>query len=98
MNYTNVTVKQFISHIIKSDNIDEILNSCSNESEKRFIFERLFDIIIKFGSCDIFPNHTYSNLIGNSNNGKLKKLEIYDNYLDEKTISGNSSRCSDTTT
>jgi hypothetical protein len=97
MNYTNVSVKQFINHIITFNNIDEILNSCSNESEKGFIFERLFDIVIKFGFCDIFPNHTYSHLIGNSNNGKLKKLETYDNYLDEKTISGNSSGCSDIT-
>jgi hypothetical protein len=97
MNYTNVTVKQFINHIITFNNIDEILGSCNNESEKGFIFERLFDIVIKFGFCDIFSNHTYSHLIGNSNIGKLKKLETYDNYLNEKTISGNSSGCSDIT-
>ena len=72
MNYTNISIKQFINHIITFDSIDEILNSCSNESEKGFIFERLFNIVIKFGFCDIFSNHTYSHLIGNSNNSKLK--------------------------
>ena len=97
MNYTNVYVKQFIDHIITFDNIDEILNTCNNESERGFIFERLFDIIIKFGFCDIFPNHVYHHLVGNSNVGKMKKLETYDNYLNEKTISGNSSGCSDIT-
>ena len=32
MNYTNVTVKQFISQIITFDTIDDILNTCSNVS------------------------------------------------------------------
>jgi hypothetical protein len=37
-------------------------------------FERLFDVIIKFGFCDIFKNSNFNHLIRNSNNGKLKIL------------------------
>lgn len=36
-----------------------------------YIFERLFDVVIKFGFCDIFPNSEYIHLIGNSNNAKF---------------------------
>ena len=95
MNYASKTVFEFIQHIIKYDSIDDILNTCNLESEKGFIFERLFDIVIKFGFCDIFPNDKYMHFIGNSNNGKLKELKNYDKYLNCKVISGNSSGCSD---
>ena len=40
-----------------------------------------FDIIIKFGFCELFTNSNFNHLIGNSNNGK---------YLNENVISGNS--------
>ncbi len=66
-------------------------------SLKSFGFERLFDIVIKFGFCDIFSNSEFSHLIGNSNNGKLKVLQNYDKYLNEKVCSSNSSGCSDIT-
>ncbi len=90
-----LNIKSFIDYIITFDNIDDILNNCKTQSEKGFIFERLFDIIIKFGFCDIFIN--YNHLIGNSNNGKLKILENINLYLNEKVLSGNSGGCSDIT-
>ena len=82
---------------INFNNINDILNNCKTQSEKGFIFERLFDIIIKFGFCDIFSNSNFNHLIGNSNNGKLKILENLDQYLNEKVLSSNSSGCSDIT-
>ena len=98
MNLTNTTVKDFINHIILFDNIDDILNICKNQREKGFVFERLFDIVIKFGFCDIFPNSKYNHLIGNSNNAKLKNLKNINKYItDEKVFSGNSGGCSDIT-
>ena len=48
-NYTNMKIKDFIDYIITFDNVDDILENCKTHSEKGFIFERLFDIVIKFG-------------------------------------------------
>jgi hypothetical protein len=95
MNFTNI--KSFIDYIITFNNIDDILETCKTQSEKGFIFERLFDIVIKFGFCDIFTNSNFNHLIGNSNNGKLKILENINKYTEEKVLSGNSGGCSDIT-
>jgi len=97
MNFTDTNIKSFIDYIITFDNVDNILNTCTSQSEKGFIFERLFDIVIKFGFCDIFNNSIFNHLIGNSNNGKLKILENINQYLDEKVFSGNSGGCSNIT-
>jgi len=91
------TIKSFINYIITFKNIDDILETCNTQSEKGFIFERLFDIVIKFGFCDIFTNSNFTHLIGNSNNGKLKILENINKYMEEKVLSGNSGGCSDIT-
>lgn len=97
MNFTNMNIKNFIEYIITCDNVDDILNTCGTNSEKGFIFERLFDIVIKFGFCDVFTNSNYNHLIGNANNGILRNFENINQYLDEQVISGNSSGCSDIT-
>jgi hypothetical protein len=90
-------IKDFIDYIITFDNIDDILDNCKTQSEKGFIFERLFDIVIKFGFCNIFSNLKFNHLVGNSNNGKLKMLGNLDKYLNEKVLSGNYGGCSDIT-
>ena len=90
------SIRDFITYIITFNNIDDILNIYETQTEKGYIFERLYDIVIKFGFCDIFANN-YNHLIGNFNLGKLKILKNLDKYLDEKIISGNSSGCSDIT-
>jgi hypothetical protein len=95
--FTSMNIKSFINYIIKFDNVDDIIKSCSTQSEKGFIFERLFDIIIKFGFCGAFSNSNYFHLIGNSNNSKLQVLENLNQYLAENVLSGNSSGCSDIT-
>ncbi len=87
----------FINYIINFDSIDEILETAESQSEKGFLFERLFDIVIKFGFCDVFPNSIFSHLIGNSNNGKMKILKNLNKYLDNNVLSGNSGGCSDIT-
>ena len=88
-------IKNFINYIITFNNIDNILDSYSTQYDKGFIFERLFDIIIKFSFCNKFYNSDFYHLIGNVNNAKLKKLNNFDNYLNEKVLSGNSSGVSD---
>ena len=97
MNFTNMNIKDFIDYIITFDNIDDILDNCKTQSEKGFIFERLFDIVIKFGFCDVFTNSNFNHLSGNSNNAKLKILDNINQYLNEKVLSGNSGGCSDIT-
>ncbi|ARF10254.1 restriction-modification methylase [Hokovirus HKV1] len=88
-------ISEFIDYIISFENIDGILNICINNSVKGFIFERLFDVIIKFGFCDIFPNNNYYHLIGNSNFAKLQILDNIYQYMDTKVISASSAGCSD---
>ena len=90
-------IKDFINYIITFDNIDDILNTYTTSSEKGLIFERLFDIIIKFGFCDKIFNSDFYHLIGNVNNAKLKKLNNYDKYLNDTVLSSNSSGVSDIT-
>ena len=90
-------IRDFINNIITFNNIDDILNTYKTQSEKGLIFEKLFDIIIKFGFCDKFDNTNFYHLIGNVNNAKLKILKNYDKYLNQNIFSGNSSGCSDIT-
>ena len=90
-----INIKEFIEYILDFENVNDILDTCELPSNKGFIFERLFDIIIKFGFCNIFKNINFTHLIGNSNNGKLKPLESFNKYLTKNIISGKSSGCSD---
>jgi hypothetical protein len=66
MEWTNTNLKDFINIIIKYDNINDILDKCKTQSEKGFLYERLWDICIKFGFCSIFPDSSYIHKIGNS--------------------------------
>ena len=97
MDFTNMIINDFIEYIITFDNIDDILDNCKTQSEKGSIFERLFDIVIKFGFCNIFTNSNFNHLYGNSNNAKLKILKNLNQYLNKKVFSGKSGGCSDIT-
>jgi hypothetical protein len=98
MDFTNTNLSDFIINIIKCNSIDDILDKCKTQSIKGFVFERLYDIIIKFGFCPYFPNSQFIHKIGNANNGKLKTLKNLNKYIeDEKICSGNSGGCSDIT-
>ena len=59
MSFENTSLTLFIKKIIKYNTIDEIINECVTQSIKGFVFERLYDIIIKFGFCDKFNNSKY---------------------------------------
>jgi hypothetical protein len=83
MNFTNMNIKDFIDYIITFDNVDDILENCKTQSEKGFIFERLFDIVIKFGFCNVFTNSNFNHLYGNSNNAKLKIFPEDDKTINE---------------
>lgn len=84
-----------MKHITTFESVDSILDTCKNQSEKGFIYERLWDVCIKFGSCNHFQKSDFTHMIGNMNNGNLKPLTTFTHYLTEKVVSGNSSGCSD---
>ena len=91
----NMNVEEFITHITTFESVNSILDTCKNQSEKGSIYERLWDVCIKFGSCNYFQKSDFTHMIGNMNNGNLKPLTTFTHYLTEKVVSGNSSGCSD---
>lgn len=91
----NMNVEEFMKHITTFESIDSILDTCNNQSEKGIIYERLWDVCIKFGFCYHFQKSDFTHMIGNMNNGNLKPLTTFTQYLTEKVVSGNSSGCSD---
>uniref|UniRef100_A0A6C0HMP8 Uncharacterized protein n=1 Tax=viral metagenome TaxID=1070528 RepID=A0A6C0HMP8_9ZZZZ len=91
----NMNVEEFITHITPFEDVDSILDTCKNQSEKGFIYERLWDVCIKFGFCNHFQKTNFTHMIGNMNNGNLKPLTTFTHYLTENVVSGNSSGCSD---
>ena len=50
----------FISSIVEYDIIEDILNTYEKQNMKGFIYERLWDLVIKFGFCDEFPKSKYT--------------------------------------
>lgn len=98
MDFTNTSLFTFVEKIIEFKNIDEILDSLPNQASKGCIFERLWNIIIKFGFCSNFPNTHFTHKIGNANTGKLKILKNLNKYLlENKVYSSKSDGCSDIT-
>ena len=96
--YSSTILRDFIDIILKYDTIEDILDTCSTQSEKGYVYERLYDIVLKFGLCDKFTNKSYNHIIGNVNNGRIKIMTNLEEYLGvEKVISGNSKGCSDIT-
>ena len=91
----NMNVEEFITYIITCNSVDYILDNCKNQSEKGFVYERLWDICIKFGFCNHFQSSDFTYMVGNMNNGNLKPLTTFTNYLNENVCSGNSGGCSD---
>lgn len=88
----------FIKDMIKYDTIQDILNNYKEQNMKGFVYERLWDLIIKFGFCGEFPCSKYVHMLGNVNKGKVESMKSIQKYLKtEKVISGNSSGCSDIT-
>ena len=71
------------------------MDTCKNQSQKGHIYERLWDVCIKFGFCNHFKKTGFTHMIGNMNDGKLKPLTSFTRYLTEKVVSGNSGGCSD---
>ncbi len=94
MRFSKMTVDAFIKYMITCDTVDVILDSCKTQVEKGFIYERLWDICIKFGFQ--FDASQYTHMVGNVNIN-VHPLTTFEHYLTENVISGNSSGISDIT-
>jgi len=90
-------LEEFIKYIITKKNVKEIIEEFESQSEKGFVFERLFDLVIKFGYCNIFtPNNNFKHIISNVNNGVIDYMLNLEKYLvNNKICSGNSGGSSD---
>ena len=65
--FKNTNLKEFISVILLCATVQEVLDKCESDSEKGFVYERLWDLVIKFGFCVIFSNSQYTHKMGNAN-------------------------------
>ena len=90
-----MNIEDFIKLITTHESVDSVLKSYDEQAIKGYVYERLWDIVIKFGFCDKFQRPEFTHMFGNMNNGNLKPLTTFTNYLLEKVISGNSGGCSD---
>ena len=91
----DMNVEKFITHITTFESVEDILNTCKNQSEKGFVYERLWDVCIKFGFCNHFQKSDFTHMDGNMNEGNLKPLTSFTHYLTKKVFSGKSGGCSD---
>jgi hypothetical protein len=92
------SLKDFIEYILTKESIDDILSDTKDVSERGFVFERLWDIMLKFGFCQDFSNKSHFHMLGNANKGKLKRMTSLQQYINNnKMTSGNSTGYSDIT-
>lgn len=91
------TIRESIPLLLQYESVDQVLNTCKTQSEKGFMYERLWDICIKFGTCDIFQGSQIHHIVGNVNTGAISQMKSFNSYLSEKMWSGNTGGCSDIT-
>ena len=72
---------ELIERIQQVSTFDELLKSIETQSKRGNIFEKVWDIIIKFGFCSILSNDIYDHYEGNVNTCKLKKVDDLEKYL-----------------
>ena len=81
--------------------VNEILQSVkggvATQSLKGGLYEKIWDIIIKFGCCSIFPNDTYDHYTGNINTCNITKVDNLELYLQKMKTTPEKSGASDIT-
>jgi hypothetical protein len=82
----------FYQKIQNASNVREMLQNiqgktlAETQSKRGNLFEKLWDIIIKFGFCPKLPNDTFIHYEGNINNCHLKKVSNLEMYLQHMSI------------
>ncbi len=85
-------LRDFIHDIIHKDlSVDDVLSNSASESEKGCVYERLWDLVIKFGFCEKFPKSRYDNLTGNANNCNLTPVQSIKHYIDNNIVNSSNS-------
>lgn len=94
-----MSLTNFINkYINKYEKVDHIIDKCTSRSKKGFVYERLWDLVFKFGLHAEFSNKDYNHIIGNINDGIPIILSSLKNYTNDNcVISGNSGGYSDIT-
>ena len=83
---------KLIKLIRRKSTPEKVLSLYKEPSEKGFVYEKLWDLVIKMGFCDLFPNNRYDHIGGKVNEGKPKIIKNIDTYIRKtKIINGNSS-------
>ena len=78
---------ELFERIQQVSTFDKLLQSVNGktkgetQSKRGYLFEKVWDIIIKFGFYSILPNDIYDHYEGNINTCKLKKVADLENYL-----------------
>jgi hypothetical protein len=73
------------AHILQSVNGKTKMET---QSKRGNLFEKVWDIVIKFGGCPIVPNDEYDHYEGNINTCILKKIDNLEIYLQKMAVFG----------
>lgn len=92
-------VGELIDYLKTVDDVETLIKSLYTDPPfQGFVYERVWDIIIKFGCCDKFPNNEYYQMEGNIGvPGNLKELVNMKKYCKGKLQSGSVGGASDIT-
>jgi len=83
---------------IKISDLETLLNKYNEASKKGYLYEKLWDIIIKCGYCPHFNSSLFQHMDGNINLGKMKVIKDLECYLkNNKIFSKNKGGSSDIT-
>lgn len=95
MAYTSL--EEFVMTLSQFENVEDILSKYPLRNDKGFVYERLWDLVIKFGCCPRFPGTEYIHLHGNFQIAKkLNEVTSLETYIRGKSLrSGNSGGCVD---
>ena len=83
---------ELFERIQKVSNLNELLQSINGNtktethSKRGNVFEKICDLIIKFGCCSILPNDVYDHYEGNIANCKLKKIIDLEMYIKQLKV------------
>ena len=83
---------ELFEQIKKVYTFNELLQSINGntktetQSKRGNVFEKICDLIIKFGCCSILPNDIYDHYEGNIANCKLKKIIDLEMYVKQLKV------------
>jgi hypothetical protein len=94
----NDSLYDLISHIKNESNVENLLQKMTTKSEQGYLYEKLWDLVIKLGFIAEFDNENIEHYYGNMNNYELTKIDNLEHYLkNHKILSKNEGGSSDIT-